>query len=96
LQNRWRDRTDQRRLRDPALTVAAEEARDLAATRGMANMHGVVQVEVLGQLGQVVSVMIHVVAVAGLRGAAMSTPIMGDHSKTVLQEEKHLGVPVIG
>jgi hypothetical protein len=40
--------------------------------------------------------MIHVMAVAGLGGAAMATPIVGDHAETMAEEEQHLRVPIIG
>ena len=54
------------------------------------------QVKVLDQVGKVVSVVIHVVAFAGLRGAAVPAPVMGNHPIAVMQEEEHLGVPVVG
>ena len=59
-------------------------------------MDGVVQVEVLDEVGQVVGVVVHVVALADLRGAAVPAPVMGDHAVAVVQEEHHLGVPVVG
>ena len=34
--------------------------------------------------------------VAGLGGAAVPAPVMGDDAVAVQQEEQHLGVPVIG
>ena len=37
------------------------------------------QVKVLDQVGQVVGVVVHVVAFAGLRRAAVPAPVMGDH-----------------
>ena len=43
-----------------------------------------------GDRGQVVGVVIHVVTVAGLRGAAVPAPVMGDDAVAVLQEEQHL------
>ena len=54
------------------------------------------QVEELDQGGKVVGVMVHVVAFADLRGTAVPAPVMGDHPVAVVQEEKHLGVPVVG
>jgi hypothetical protein len=56
----------------------------------------VVQVEVLGDRGQVVGVVVHVVAVAGLGGASVPAPVMGDDAVAAQQEEQQLGVPVIG
>jgi len=46
---------------------------------------GVVQVEVLDQVGQVVGVVVKVVALAGLRGAAVPAPVMGDDPVAVLR-----------
>lgn len=40
--------------------------------------------------------MIHIVPVADLCGAAVSTPIMRNDAKALAEEEKHLRVPVIG
>ena len=54
------------------------------------------QVKVLGQFGEVVRVVVHVVAVADLCGAAVTAPVMGDDSITVMQKEDHLGIPVVG
>ncbi len=54
------------------------------------------QVKVLDQAGEVVGVVVHVVAFADLGGAAVPAPVMGDHPVTVVQEEEQLGVPVVG
>src|SRR3954466_16036091 len=40
--------------------------------------------------------MIHVVAVAGLGGASMATPVVGDDAIAVLEKEQHLRIPVVG
>jgi hypothetical protein len=55
--------------------VATNVTRHLPAASRVPDVDGVVQVEVLGQLGQVVGLVIHVVAVANLRGAAMPSPV---------------------
>jgi hypothetical protein len=39
---------------------------------------------------------VHVVTVAGLGGPSVAAPVMGDDAIAVLEEEQHLGVPVIG
>ena len=70
--------------------------RDLAAAGGMADVDGVVQIEVLDERGEVVGVVVHVVAVGGLGGAAVTAPVMGDDAVALLQEEQHLVVPVVG
>ena len=79
-----------------ALTVPGDVAHDLAAAGGVPDVDGVVEIEMGGQRGQVVGVVVHVVTVAGLRGAPVPAPVMGDDAVAVLQEEQHLGVPVVG
>ena len=39
--------------------------------------------------------MVHIVAIGGLGGATMSTAVMGYHTIALMQEEQHLGVPII-
>ena len=39
--------------------------------------------------------MIHVVAVTGLRGAAVAATVVRDDAIAVIEEEQHLGVPII-
>ena len=56
---------------------------------------GIVQVKVFDQFGEVVGVMVHVVALADLRGTTMPTSVVRDHPVAMSQEEQHLGVPVI-
>jgi AcrR family transcriptional regulator len=73
--------------------VAAEVARHLPAAGGVPDVDGVMQVKVLDQVGKVVGVVVHVVALADLCGAAVPAPVMGDHPVAVVQEEKHLDVP---
>jgi hypothetical protein len=89
-------RADQYRLRHAALTVSADVVHDLAATGGVSNVDGVLEIEMGGQRRQVVGVVVHVVTVAGLGGASVPTPVMGDHPVPPLEEEQHLGVPVVG
>src|ERR1700759_4473476 len=62
----------------------------------MPDMDGVMQVKLGRHRSQVVGVVVHVVTVAGLRGAPVSAPVMGDNPVAVMQEEQHLGVPVVG
>ena len=69
---------------------------DLATAGGVPDVDGVVQVEVFDDRGEVVGVVVHVVAVGGLRGAAVAAPVVGDDPVAVLQEEQHLVVPVVG
>src|SRR5438552_227861 len=61
----------------------------------MADMHRFLEVEMFGQRRQVVGIMIHVMAVARLGGAAMTATVVGDDAIAFANEEKHLRVPVI-
>src|SRR5665213_2175896 len=68
----------------------------LTAAGGVADVDGVFQIEMRGESGQVGSVVIHIVAVGGLRGAAVAAAVVGDHAIALIQEEQHLVVPVVG
>src|SRR6266481_2252787 len=59
-------------------------------------MHRPLEVEMCGQRRQVVSVMIHVMSAAGLGGAAVAAPVVGDHAEALAEEEQHLRVPIVG
>ena len=76
--------------------MPSQIARHLAAAGGMADVNGVLQVEMRGQRRQVIGIVIHVVAVADLGGAAVAAAVMRDDAIAVLEEEQHLRVPVIG
>src|SRR5207248_3677078 len=69
---------------------------DFAAAGRVADMHRTLEVEMCGQRGEVVGVMIHVVATADLGGTSMATPVVGDDAIAALEEEQHLRVPIIG
>jgi hypothetical protein len=75
--------------------VPGDVAHDLAATGGVPDVDGVLKIEMSGQRSQIVGVVIHVVTVAGLCGASVSAPVMGDHAVAVLQEEQHLVIPIV-
>src|SRR5215471_14500884 len=62
----------------------------------MADVHGVPEVQMRRQRRQIVSVVIHVVAVIDLARAAVAAPVMRDDAVTALPEEQHLRVPVVG
>ena len=67
-----------------------------AAAGGMADVDGVFQIEMRGKSSQVVGVMVHIVAVGGLGGAAVAAAVMGDDAIAMLEEEQHLRVPIVG
>src|SRR5258708_5471259 len=56
----------------------------------MPNEDHVSQVETRQQFRQIVGIMIHIIAVPGLTGAAMAAPIMRDAAETTFGEKKHL------
>ena len=95
LHHQRRHRADQHGLRRRGLAVAGDVVRDLAAAGRVADVHRVVEIEVRGQRRQVVGVVVHVVAVTGLRRTAVPAPVVGDDPVAVLQEEQQLGVPVV-
>jgi hypothetical protein len=74
------------------LAVARDVVHDLAAAGGMAHVNGVLQIEMSRHRRQVVGVVIHVVAVAGLGGSAVAAAVMGDDAIAVIEEEQHLCV----
>jgi hypothetical protein len=96
LHHERRHRTDEHRFGHPVLAVAGEVAHHLAPSGRVADVHGLVEVEVGDDGRQVVGVVVHVVAVAGLGRAAVAAPV-GRHDPVALtQEEQQLGVPVVG
>ena len=70
-------------------------ARHFAAAGGVADVDCILEIKFLGERRQVVGVMIHVMAARGLGGAAMAAPVVGYDAIAVIEEEHHLGVPVI-
>ena len=62
----------------------------------MADMDGILQVEMLRKSSQVVRIMVHIVAIGDWSGASMATAVMGDHAIAPMKEEQQLRIPVIG
>src|SRR5262245_15754344 len=75
--------------------MARQIVHHFAAAGGVADVYSILQVQMCGQSCEVVGIMIHVVAVGRLGRAAMTAPVMGDHTKTLAEEEEHLGVPIV-
>jgi len=93
LQHQRRHGAYQDGLRRPAFAVPGQIVRHLAAASRMADVNGVPEIEMCRQRGQVVGVVVHVVAVAGLGGSSVAAPVMGDDTVAVLEEEHHLRIP---
>ena len=78
------------------LAVAREIVHDLSAAGGVADVDGVVEMKMVHYGSKIVGVVIHVVAVAGLRGASVAAAVVRDDAVAVTEEEQHLVVPVVG
>ncbi|MNT47658.1 hypothetical protein D3C72_1843910 [compost metagenome] len=76
--------------------MATDIACDLAAAGGMADQNDVVKIELFDQFGQIVGILIHVIVIPDLVGAAVAAAVMGDGAETVVGEEHHLRIPCIG
>jgi len=48
-----------------------------------------------GEFGEVIGIVIHIVSVAGLARSSVTSTIMGNDAIAMIQEEHHLGVPVV-
>src|SRR5262245_16446675 len=69
---------------------------DLASAGRMADVNGVLEVEMRGHRGEIVRIVIHVVAVGDLRGAAVTAAVMRNNAIALVEEEQHLCIPVVG
>jgi hypothetical protein len=96
LHHERRHRSDQYGFGHAALPVSGDVVHDFAAAGGVSNVDGVRDTEMGSQGSEVVGVVVHVVTVAGLRGALVPTPVMGDDAVALPEEEQHFGVPVVG
>ena len=76
--------------------MAPDVARDLAAARRMSDVDRVSQVERGRQLGEVVGVGVHVVAVPRLARPTVAAPIVRDAAIAVRREEHHLVFERVG
>src|SRR6202522_3729004 len=76
--------------------MSGQVAHHFAPTGRVADVHGVVEIEVRGQRREIVGVVVHVVAGRGLGGSSVATSVVGDDAIAVLEEEQHLDVPIVG
>src|SRR5271169_4381953 len=68
---------------------------NFSATGGVSHMDRVLEVKLFCEGCEIVGIRVHLVSVPGLLGAAVSLPVMRDHSIATLAEEQHLSVPVV-
>src|ERR1700733_5073369 len=96
LHHQRRHRAYQDSLRYPAFAMPPYITCYLTAAGRMADVDGILQIEMRRQGCQVVCIMIHVVAIARLTGSAVASSVMCDDAVAVTEEEQHLRVPVVG
>src|SRR6185295_5068533 len=98
LHHYGRYRADENHPGDPSLrlTVSRDVARHLTAACGMADVHGVSEIEVLDDGCGVGSVVIHVVALTDLTRPTVTAAVVRDHAVALVEEIQQLRVPVIG
>ena len=58
-------------------------------------MDGVLQIEMCRYRSKIVGVVIEVVTIEYLAGAAVAAAIMGNHAIALLEEEQHLVIPIV-
>ncbi|MNL43528.1 hypothetical protein D3C87_1660450 [compost metagenome] len=75
--------------------MTADIAGDLAAAGGEAGKEDVLQIQRIDQVGEIVGIVIHVVAVPGLGRAAVAAAVMGDDAKAVVGEVEGLRLPAV-
>src|SRR5208283_3059735 len=71
-------------------------ADDLTPAGGMTDHGCIFEIEMVHQLGKILGVLIHVVALPGLARASMAAAIVGDNPIASLSEKQHLGIPGVG
>jgi hypothetical protein len=76
--------------------VTADIAGDFAAAGGMPDVDDMLQVELGDQFIEVVGIGVHVVAVPGLAGAAVTATVVGDATIAAGGEEEHLILEGVG
>ena len=68
---------------------------NLAASR-VADMDSILEIEMRRHRGEVIGIVIHVVAVADLAGAAVAAAVMSNDAIALIEEEQHLRIPIVG
>src|SRR5258708_1688670 len=76
--------------------MTGEITHHLAAAGRMADVNRILQVEMISDGLQIVGIVVEVVAVAYLRRTTVTASVVGYDAITLLEEEQHLRVPVIG
>ncbi len=82
-------------LGGPTFAMTSEIMNNLTATGRMADVHGVLEVQMLRQDREIVRIVIHIVTGGGLGRAPVAATVMGDNAKAAIQKEHHLRIPVV-
>jgi hypothetical protein len=96
LDEQRRNGADEDSLFNETFAVPCNVAGDFAAARLVANMDGVLEIELFDDLVHIVRIRIHIVTDGGLSRAAVAAMIMRNDPIALGQEEHHLSVPVVG
>src|SRR4029077_2400599 len=75
--------------------MTGEIMHHLTASGRMADVNRIFQVEMIGDGLEIIGIVVHVVAAAGLRRATMSAAISRNDAIAFAEEKKHLRVPII-
>src|SRR5277367_989250 len=75
--------------------MTRDVAGDFASAGGVADMDGIAEIEMLDDRGRVGGIMVHVVALRHLARTSVAATVDADHAIAVLEEEQHLGIPVV-
>src|SRR5713101_349494 len=73
--------------------MTADIVRHLASAGRMADQNQIVQVELFDELGKVIGILVHVVAVPRLIRLAVAAAVVSDDTVSVLAKEQHLRLP---
>jgi CheY-like chemotaxis protein len=81
---------DQHRLGHTVRSVPGDIASNFSAARGMTDMDGILEIELLNEFREVVGVGVHVVAGPRLARTSVAAAVMGDAAISVRGEIEHL------
>jgi hypothetical protein len=90
LQHQRRNRPDEHRLGHMAGAVSPDVTGDFAAARRVANMNRILETEFCCELGQIIGVRVHIIAVPRLARTPMPAAVMGYAAVSARGEKEHL------
>ena len=96
LEHQRRDGAEQHDLRHSGRSVAAHIPGHLASSCRVSDQYGVMEVESLDDGGEVVGVVVEIIAVPGLTRPASTPAVVGDCAEAAVGDELRRTVPRIG